>query len=74
MRNEILLNQLEYLEGGMILIKKKLKELRIKFIRFQFNQDDIKQYKQTKLDYRLVSSCIKSIKNMIKDEEVMRNA
>ena len=74
MRNEILLNQLEYLEGGMILIKKKLKELRIKFIRFQFNQDDIKQYKQTKLDYKLVSSCIKSIKNMIKDEEVMQNA
>ena len=74
MRNEILLNQLEYLEGGMILIKKKLKKLRIKFIRFQFNQDDIKQYKQTKLDYKLVSSCIKSIKNMIKDEEVMQNA
>ena len=74
MRNEILLNQLEYLEGGMILIKKKLKELRIKFIRFQFNQDDIKQYKQTKLDYKLVSSCIKYIKNMIKDEEVMQNA
>ena len=49
METEYLNNKLEYLKGGLILIEKELKELRIKFLKLQLTPTNIKRYKKLNL-------------------------
>lgn len=65
METEYLNNKLEYLKGGLILIEKELKKLRIKFLKLQFTPTNIKRYRKVKSDYILVNNMIKNIEEAI---------
>ena len=67
MKNEYLENKLEYLKGGLVLIKKELNKLKLKFLKLQITPDNIKKYKQIKTDYILVNNTIKYIEKTIEE-------
>lgn len=55
---------MEYIEGGLKLIKKDLWSIRKKLILNGFNDEDIKAYKKVKSDYKLIKSSVKLIKKV----------
>lgn len=67
MKNETIINQLNYLEGGLELIEKELNELKSKLLKLKLTPHNIKRYFKVKKDYRLVSYNIKFIKEVLNE-------
>jgi len=65
--NEITINQLKYLEGGLELIEKELNELRSKLLKLKLTPHNIKRYFQVKKDYKLVSYHIEIVKELLNE-------
>ncbi len=57
--------QLEYLKGGLKLIKKELRELKEKFNNNEFTIINIRRFRKVKRDYIIVNSTIKEIEDLI---------
>lgn len=67
MKNETIINQLNYLEGGLELIEKELNELKSKLLKLKLTPNNIKRYFKVKKDYRLVNYNIKFIKEVLNE-------
>lgn len=67
MEYETIINQLNYLEGGLELIEKELNELRSKLLKLKLTPNNIKRYFKVKKDYRLVNYNIKFIKEVLNE-------
>lgn len=62
MNDELCIERIEYLEGGLKLIEKKLKELRKDFLQLKITPNKIKEYKKTKRDHKMVKNNIQYFK------------
>lgn len=66
MSNELCIERIEYLKGGLYLINKKLKKLRNDFIHLKITPKKIKEYNQAKKEKRIVKNSIQYFKWIMK--------
>ena len=62
MSDELCIERIEYLEGGLKLIEKKLKKLRKDFLQLKITPNKIREYIKTKRDYKMVKTNIQYFK------------
>lgn len=62
MNDELCIERIEYLEGGLKLIEKKLKRLRKDFLQLKITPNKIKEYRKTKKDHKMVKNNIQYFK------------
>lgn len=62
MSDELCIERIEYLEGGLKLIEKKLKKLQKDFLQLKITPNKIKEYIKAKRDYKIVKNNIQYFK------------
>lgn len=67
MKDDLIIERLNYFKGGLSLIEKERKQLIKKFLRFQFTLKNIKRYIQVKKDYKMVKYNIDFYERVLND-------
>ena len=67
MKDDLIIERLNYFKGGLPLIEKERKQLIKKFLRFQFTLKNIKRYIQIKKDYKMVKYNIDFYERVLND-------